>query len=267
MSPEQRSAADNAVWLCQTCAKLIDDDPARFAADVLRDWKRKGEAAALEAIGKTTLRSRPPTPQERDIRRNLKIRQKLERVMLRPISERRLKPRAHPTEQFRCSRVIIRSLNDTKYPEVDVDPPSGISSWLRLQPYDFYHGGLMVVLNVRRVAVHSTGHWAYISSDLDVPDSIPGVAQAWGLGEIPWRNIREVDEDGDSHYSGPHLYCDFADNGRPYERVMARVVGEHNDYPLHPALEAPEVKSLDDLQPASADNTRNDFSSEPSELA
>jgi hypothetical protein len=50
-----RARADiaNGVWLCQTCAKLIDSDPARFTAAVLWEWKSKAEQQALDLIGKT----------------------------------------------------------------------------------------------------------------------------------------------------------------------------------------------------------------------
>ena len=53
MRADERSDIDNAIWLCQTCAKLIDNDPARFNASVLRDWKRQAEMSASERIGKT----------------------------------------------------------------------------------------------------------------------------------------------------------------------------------------------------------------------
>ena len=53
LSSEARSSADNGIWLCQTCAKLVDNDPLRFSADTLRGWKEAAEASALTAVGKT----------------------------------------------------------------------------------------------------------------------------------------------------------------------------------------------------------------------
>ena len=43
LSREERSGHKNGIWLCQTCAKLIDNDPARFTVDVLRKWKSDAE--------------------------------------------------------------------------------------------------------------------------------------------------------------------------------------------------------------------------------
>jgi hypothetical protein len=50
LTPEQRSSIDNGIWLCQTCAKLIDDDEARFPVDKLKELKSNAEAKASAAI-------------------------------------------------------------------------------------------------------------------------------------------------------------------------------------------------------------------------
>jgi hypothetical protein len=56
MTPEQRADVANGVWLCQTCAKLVDNDQVRFTAVVLQGWKAAAEQAALDEIGKTSPR-------------------------------------------------------------------------------------------------------------------------------------------------------------------------------------------------------------------
>ena len=61
LSSEQRRAIDNAIWLCQTCSKLIDNDPVRYPERLLRAWKSAVEAAALNAVGKTA-GAQPATP-------------------------------------------------------------------------------------------------------------------------------------------------------------------------------------------------------------
>ena len=53
LTPEERRHADNGVWLCQTCGKLLDNDEARFTKETLREWKERAEGRALESIGKT----------------------------------------------------------------------------------------------------------------------------------------------------------------------------------------------------------------------
>ncbi len=51
--PEERSAPSNGIWLCQNCAKLIDNDPTRFTVEVLKKWKTDAEEEAKTRVGKT----------------------------------------------------------------------------------------------------------------------------------------------------------------------------------------------------------------------
>jgi hypothetical protein len=46
----ERGSIENAIWLCQNCAKLIDNDDQRYSVDLLRHWKRLSEEAARLAI-------------------------------------------------------------------------------------------------------------------------------------------------------------------------------------------------------------------------
>ena len=57
MTPQQRSDIENGVWLCQTCAKLVDNDEVRFNGAVLRGWKGVAEQEAFDQVGKTAPRS------------------------------------------------------------------------------------------------------------------------------------------------------------------------------------------------------------------
>jgi len=50
LSKEDRRSIENAIWLCQVCAKLIDNDPLVYTSDLLRQWKRLSEEAARLAI-------------------------------------------------------------------------------------------------------------------------------------------------------------------------------------------------------------------------
>ena len=55
LSAEARSGHDNGIWLCQNCAKHIDNDLARFTVDVLKKWKSEAEREAKNRVGKTAL--------------------------------------------------------------------------------------------------------------------------------------------------------------------------------------------------------------------
>jgi hypothetical protein len=46
----ERGSSGNGIWLCQTCAKLVDSDQSRYTVEKLREWKSDAEAAAARAL-------------------------------------------------------------------------------------------------------------------------------------------------------------------------------------------------------------------------
>ena len=50
LSSEERKSANNGIWLCQNCAKLIDNDPEKYPIAALEDWKIKSEETARDEI-------------------------------------------------------------------------------------------------------------------------------------------------------------------------------------------------------------------------
>src|SRR5579864_2955680 len=59
--PEERSSPTNGIWLCQNCAKLVDNDPVRFTVELLQRWKSSAESEARTRIGKTAAPNAPPS--------------------------------------------------------------------------------------------------------------------------------------------------------------------------------------------------------------
>lgn len=59
--PEERSGPSNGIWLCQNCAKLVDNDPTRFTIELLQRWKSSAESGARERIGKTAAANTSPS--------------------------------------------------------------------------------------------------------------------------------------------------------------------------------------------------------------
>lgn len=90
MTSEQRCAIENGIWLCQNCAKLIDNDPGFYTPDVLRAWRVLAEAAARREL-----------EQRRDPERDRPFR-RLERDMPALLAEMRSDLRDYP-----LSRVLI----------------------------------------------------------------------------------------------------------------------------------------------------------------
>jgi hypothetical protein len=56
VTPEQRASAVNGIWLCQNCAKEVDNDPVAFPVAVLQDLKSRAELAAQKNLGERPAR-------------------------------------------------------------------------------------------------------------------------------------------------------------------------------------------------------------------
>lgn len=52
LTPQERKSIDNGIWLCQSCARLIDVDPAGYGEEILRQWKLDSEKYAKRRLGR-----------------------------------------------------------------------------------------------------------------------------------------------------------------------------------------------------------------------
>lgn len=55
MTPNQRKSSRNGIWLCQSCAKLIDSDELRYTKERLHSWKRLAEALSTVELEKPSI--------------------------------------------------------------------------------------------------------------------------------------------------------------------------------------------------------------------
>ena len=55
LTREERSAAENGIWLCQNCARRIDSDWRAYDVELLLSWKRLAESRADRSLGKPQL--------------------------------------------------------------------------------------------------------------------------------------------------------------------------------------------------------------------
>lgn len=50
LTAQERAAAENGIWLCQTCSRLVDVDVISHSSDQLREWKTLAEMRAYLGI-------------------------------------------------------------------------------------------------------------------------------------------------------------------------------------------------------------------------
>jgi hypothetical protein len=111
LSSAERRHADNAIWLCQNCAKLIDSDGSRFTVAVLRHWKRNAEEEARALMGRMT------TPQSQNLQ--AKCRQYLPHL---PAAQKKILAQLDekPVE-LKSTDTIIRALEQQKFIELVIE--------------------------------------------------------------------------------------------------------------------------------------------------
>lgn len=56
MTTEQRAGIDNAIWLCEQHSVLIDQDEARYTAEIIRNWKQEHETRIAAELHGTSSR-------------------------------------------------------------------------------------------------------------------------------------------------------------------------------------------------------------------
>ncbi|SDF09002.1 Restriction endonuclease [Halanaerobium congolense] len=97
------------------------------------------------------------------IRRNINLKQKMKKDFLK----KSIKPQEtlyQPYKKFNYSEVLIRSIDDTSYPEVEKDN-LGISSWFKVEIYNFYYNGLEVILNLKKCIIDENWNWDVVEYD------------------------------------------------------------------------------------------------------
>jgi len=145
LSPDQRCSPDNGIWLCQTCAKLIDNDQSRFTVEMLEEWKRAAEKEALDTIGRTAA----PLPvaqiaQGTDLSRYARVR--IEPIVPRYVERDEWIVEESTAQQFNfrkansgasisIPKTFIATIHPFEAPDVSLVELRGRLQWLSLKRY------------------------------------------------------------------------------------------------------------------------------------
>ena len=136
----------------------------------------------------------------------------------------------NPESKFISQRVIIHSVDDETYPNIEDTSPGQMSPWFRTHIYNTYHNGLEFWLAAAMgtdVLMDKDGYWEPITKydDNRKNNSNYKVIRAKMIGRIPYANIVEY-KLSDEYYNEPHLYCKFNIDEMPYEKIYYRSYGD-----------------------------------------
>lgn len=134
------------------------------------------------------------------------------------------------SHMFISSKVIIRSVDDIMYPKFYPESDTGISGWFKVLIYNTYHNGIELWLDPgqgKKAIMDKNGFWELLDDRLDkrLQSSEYIHLDTKMIGQIPYANIIAIDRDGDEYTSEPHIYCEFANEGQPYENIFFKSFG------------------------------------------
>lgn len=203
-----------------------------YRAQLLKEWKARAEQDARARVGKTKARTGSHKKLVAALKREHQLRNDLHRDLLKTPAERMKLPRfANRSSKFAHSEMIVHRIDGTSYPDIDKSP--GISDWFKLEILDFYHGGLDCIVGIEYALIDTeTKQWALLTYEQSKLPYSPQFTKVklFVTCRIPWRNILHYDMRGDEYYPMPHLYCQFADAGTPYEAYAYFIIDEARGY-------------------------------------
>lgn len=178
---------------------------------------------------------------ERRIKRNLAMKRRVRAELLTGSVEPQDVTK-QPNKRFCSTEAIIHSIDDTEYPWTSDTPEGRISGWFKLEFWDTYFNGISFILGIRYVIISANGAWAIVSHGQEINEGRLVKKKAWHIGQIPYRNIVEIDRHGDEYYPFPHIYCRFANAGEPYENHLYRLIDQD-----HFTLNSEDQTTFEDL--------------------
>jgi hypothetical protein len=161
------------------------------------------------------------------VKRNLALKKRLQRDLVMKL-DRQLWEHSwyEPWIKFRYRNLIVRSVEDKAWPNVDEVAESGISSWLKMEPWDFYDNGIEFISMGLHAIFDDKGHWD-LAGLSDKREKRPDykVVTCHPFARIPFDFIVDLDMETDPYYGVPTLYVEYAKDGMPYEEIKYGLMG------------------------------------------
>ena len=139
------------------------------------------------------------------------VNQSLLRKFVKLTNEDRYHLLEHPYDKFKVSKVIIRSIYDEVYP--DVNEEGKHDTWFKSFPFNIYHDGIQMKIapwTSETLVIYPHGEWM-LKNDFD-KCKYDGECMELNvdiIGNIPYSNIVDIKEEGDEYFDCPIIFCAF----------------------------------------------------------
>lgn len=163
------------------------------------------------------------------LKRNLALKKRLQKDFLRKLEKDEWEHSwFEPWIKFTYKNVLIRSIDDDKWPEVD-DTPSNVSSWFKGEFWDFYKNGIELITRGGRVIFDKEGRWDLLKDREDdrIKNEDYETTNYWTYLRIPYDYIVEYDMETDPYNGIPSIYVRYEKDGMPYENIVYGTYGSY----------------------------------------
>lgn len=166
------------------------------------------------------------------IKKKLSLKKKIQKDFIMKIDKKdwnRL--RYEPYWQFVYHNVIIRSVDDKSWPNVDEAKDTPMSSWFKGEFYNLYENGIELITHGGYVLVDKEGNWDLMNWPKDKRENNHAYSKQYchAFLRIPYVYIVDYDMDPDEYYSLPTIYVEYAKDGTPYEEIKYGRAGHYDE--------------------------------------
>jgi hypothetical protein len=136
-----------------------------------------------------------------------------------------------PHHSFVYDSLIIRSIEDTSFPNNDDDESNPISTWYKAQIHDLYEYGIeMMITSSFDIVINTKLKWNFLN-DRDIQNLPSGLeyCRATILQRIPYDNIVKLDMNPDPIYGYPTLFVEYKNDKKPFSEEIPFMIGYYNN--------------------------------------
>ncbi|MDQ6472756.1 SMEK domain-containing protein [Flavobacterium sp. LHD-80] len=136
-----------------------------------------------------------------------------------------------PYRSFVYDSLIIRSIDDVSYPNIDDDENHPISTWYRAQIHDISEYGIeTMVPSSFDLVMNESGKWNFLNQrDKNKLPLRINYLRATILQRIPFDNIIKLDMNPDPVYGYPTLYVEYKNDKKPFSEEIPFLIGYYHD--------------------------------------
>jgi len=194
--------------------------------------KIKKISKILSEENQTTNKILPKVSKASIIKRNLALKRRMKKDLLLELKREDWEYSwFEPWIKFKYQNILIRSVDDRSFPEVNVTPSGEMSSWFKGEVWDFYDNGIELISMGGKAIFDKKGNWDILNWKGDKRESNSNyeVVPYNTFLRIPYEYIVDYDMETDRYIGVPSIYVEYLKDGMPYEEIL---YGEAGNFSL-----------------------------------